>query len=96
MFPIEIYNYKLNPSYLVRLTFVFGEPWNEKWGQRNTSEFKETAMDVEAAVQELYEENATVDDNKITARVVNFRWALRLFNFFHINRGERSTCRGQN
>lgn len=58
------------------MTFVFGEPWNEKWGQRDTSEFKETAMDVEAAVQELYEENAGDDDNKITARVVNFRYVI--------------------
>lgn len=65
-----------NPLILpVRLTFILGEPWNDNWAKRDNIEFKENAVDVEAAVQKLYDD-AFVDqskDIKITARVVNFQ-----------------------
>lgn len=57
------------------MTFILGEPWNDNWAKRDNIEFKENAVDVEAAVQKLYDD-AFVDqskDIKITARVVNFQ-----------------------
>lgn len=68
---------RTNPPFSVRLIFVIGEPWNDKWADRESPDFKENAQDVEAAVQSLYEDGSANEGAmkgiKIIARVVNLQ-----------------------
>lgn len=64
-------------SFSVRLNFIIGEPWNDNWADRTTIDFTENAHEVQAAVQNLFENGSdneiNLKDIKIVARVVNFQ-----------------------
>ena len=47
------------------------EPWQDSWADRETTDFKENAQDVEAAVQSLYEDG--LQGINIIAKVVSFQ-----------------------